>query len=120
MAGFDVMVADGDGVIFHVGEQAGEEVRGHRVDIVVIIGGVVALKAVAGIDQHDIFGTVLGADAVDIVIHGIEGIPDTSAFDIGRIEPGAVDVVGGENLQGIFSVFQAVAAGNGCDKQGRK
>ena len=54
MSGLDVVIAHSDGIVAHVGGQSREKMRGEGVHVVGIIGGVVALKTVSGVEQDDI------------------------------------------------------------------
>ena len=98
MAGLDVVVACHHGVIFHVRCHPGVDVRRHRVHIIEIVGGVVALEYVSGIDQYDVLLSDGPADAVHDILHCIKrslhAVPD-----VGGVEVGAMDVVGGEHLE---------------------
>ena len=109
MPGFYVVVAHGYGVVLHVLQQAGEQVRRYRIDIVEIVGSVVALEAVAGIYQEDISKAVGRADAVNVIVHGKERLALLAIY-VGRVEPGAMYVVGGKHREGVVPVLEPVRA----------
>ena len=109
VAGFNVVVAHGDGVVLHVFQQAREQVRRERVDIVEVVGGVVPLEAVAGVYQEDIPKAVGRTDTVDVIVHGKERLAHLAVY-VGGVEPGAVYVVGREHRKGVIAVFELVRA----------
>ena len=118
MPGLDVVVAHGDGVVLHVGHQPGEQVRGQGVYVIIVVGGVVSLQAVAGVHQKDILRPVRRAHAVYVVVHGKKGVPGAPSH-ISGVEPGAVHIVGGQHGKGIVPVPETAAAG-GQGSQGGK
>ncbi len=71
VSGLDVMVAYGHCVISHVGADLRKEVWGEGVDVIVVVGGVVSLEAVSGIEEDDLVFSGCLPDAVD---HGFDGI----------------------------------------------
>ena len=109
VAGFDVVVADRDGVIPHVSREARIEVGFLRIDVVVIVGGVVALEAVSRVDEQDVFSPGGAADAVHVVLDGEKGRARGTRHVV-FVEPAAVDVVGREEAQVIGPVFRAAGA----------
>ena len=112
MARLDVVIAHGHRVIAHIRHQAREQVRRQRIDIVVVIRRIVALEAVASVDEEDILRPVRRPDAVHIILHRHQRRP-RPAVHIGGVEPRPVDIVGGKHRQGIFPVLEGTAAGEG-------
>ena len=89
------MVAQDHCVITHVFRHAGIDMRRYCVHIIEIVGSIVPLKDVSGIQQDDVFSPRCRTDAVHHAFHGVEGflyIPP----DVGGIEIGSVNVIGGE------------------------
>ena len=119
MARLDVVIAHGHCIIPHVGHQAGKQMRCQRINIVEKIRSVVPLKAVAGIQQQDVLRTICRPDTVNIVFHRRQRRA-CPAIHIGGIEPGAMDVVGGQDGQGIFAVLERAAAGKRQEGAGGK
>ena len=115
MAGLDVVVAHRDGVVFHIGDERHEGVFAGGIDVVVVVRRVVTLQAVAGVEEED----VLRSDGVAQAVHpGVDGHQAGLvglAFDIGFVEPVAVDVTGGDDMQGV----RLRRAGKGQQKQGK-
>ena len=99
MARFDVVVPHYNGVVAHPGGQARIQVGPCRVYVIIIIGGIVALEAVAGIDKKDPLPSVRCADAVDGGTDREKGILRPLSVDIAFVEPAPVDVVGKENIK---------------------
>ena len=120
VTGLNVMVTHGNGVVTHVLNEPGEEVRGYRVYIIIIVGGVVTLQAVAGVYEQHVVKAIGRADAVNVVVHGEEGLFDIPA-GIGRVKPGAVHVVGRKDSEGVLTILQPVSAASEKDEgHGRK
>ena len=70
VGGFDVVVADADGVVVHVVKYLWRNVFRHGVDKVVVVDRRSALQDVAAVEQHDVFGSVAhGPDVVRDVSH---------------------------------------------------
>ena len=99
----DVVVADGHRIVAHVGGYPRIDVRRERVHIVEVIGRIVSLKDVAGIDEDHIVSPGDGADTVHDRFHGTERRPHPVP-DIGGIEIGSMHVIGGEKLDDIVPV----------------
>ncbi len=99
VAGLDVVVAHGHGVILHVGKQRDEGMLAFRVDIIEIIGRVVALQAVAGIQQEHVLLPDGPAEAVHPGMDGHETRLGGLALDVGLVKPVAVDVARGDDVQ---------------------
>ena len=113
MSRFHIVVADRDCIVLHVGHKPAEEVLGLGVHIVIVIAGVVALQAVAGIYKHHVFRPVGGPDAVYIIIYRHQALPG-AFLHISGIEPPAVHIVGGKQMQSVDTVLGA-AGGQGKD-----
>ena len=110
MAGFNVVVTHGNGVVLHVLDKAWEKVGRFCVDVVIVVRRIVSLKAIPCVYQKYIVHAVGLADAVYVVVHGKEGFLYATSY-IGRVEPRAVDVVGGKDGKGVFPVFETALAG---------
>ena len=121
VARLDVMVAHCDRVVAHVLDQARIDMRGQRIDVVEIIGGVVPLQAVAGIHEEDMVRPDRSSDTVHTILGGEQGLGGVRP-DVGRVEIAAMDVVGGQERQAVLPVFQGVAGGQGeqdrCQEEG--
>ena len=74
VARLDVMVAHCDRVVAHVLDQARIDMRGQRIDVVEIIGGVVPLQAVAGIHEEDMVRPDRSSDTVHTILGGEQGL----------------------------------------------
>ena len=110
MAGFNVVVAHSNGVVLHVLDKAREKMGRFCVNVVVVVCRIVSLKAVPCVYKKDVVHAVGLADAVYVVVHGKEGFLYATSY-IGRVEPRAMDVVGGKDGKGVFPVFETALAG---------
>ena len=79
------------------------------VHVVVVVGSVVPLEAVPGVDKKHILCTIGPADAVHVGIDGEKGFAGPAG--VGGIEPGAVNVVCGKDCEDVFPVAEGMAAG---------
>ncbi len=104
MARLDVVVADGDGIIAHVGSQTRIDVRGKRVYIVEVVRRVVSLKAVPGVNQQNIIRPSHRTDAVHDGLDCKERLLHSPA-DVGGIEIASMHVVGSQNLEDIVPIL---------------
>ena len=100
--GLDVVVAHGHGVVFHVGCQLDEEVLPFRVHVVVVIGGVVSLQAVAGVQEQDVLRSDGAAQAVHPGTDGHQAGLRGLSFDVRLVEPGSVDVARRDDVEGAL------------------
>ena len=114
MARLDVVVADGDGIIPHIGHQLDKKVFTLRFDVIVIIGSVVSLQAVARVEQQDVLLSDRPAKAVHPGVYGHQAGLLRLAFHVRFVEPAAVDVARGDDMQRAF------AWGTCGDKQDEK
>ena len=99
MAGLDVVVAHGHGVVFHIGDELDEGMLPFGVHVVVVIRRIVALQAVAGIEQEDVLPAHGATQAVHPGVDGHEARLVGLALDVGFVEPVAVDVSGGDDME---------------------
>ena len=81
MAGFDIVIADYCGIVFHVPCGFGIDMFGYRIDIVIIIGRIVALQDVPDIYQQHVvlpesfpFGADVGRYLCQIIIFAVDVI----------------------------------------------
>ena len=109
MSGLDVVIAYCNGVVAHVGGQSREQMRREGVHVVGIIGGVVALETVSGVEQDDIVRSEGIPVFPDYRIDRMEGVFLPSVCVAGR-EPAAVHVCCGEDIKLIITVFQLSSA----------
>ena len=88
--------------------------RGQGIDIIEIVGGIVPLEDIPGIDQDDPVGSLHSPDAVNGQVDGIQGLGQPVAR-IGRVEIVSMDVIGRKEGQAVLPVFETLAAG--CSQQ---
>jgi hypothetical protein len=112
MTGLYIVVADSDGIVSHIGNYAGEKMLALGIDIVVIVGGIVPLETVAGIDKQYVILAVGSAYAVHIAVDGHKAELGPATY-IGRVEPASVDVVGSQEMKGMDAVLRAA----GCQEK---
>ena len=103
-----VVIAHCNRIVFHILQKSWEEVRGNSVYIVEIVGGVVSLEAVSGIDEYYIFSSHTVSEAVDHLTYGHQGLFLVSVR-IGGVEPGSVYIVCGEDVESVVSILNLVA-----------
>ena len=103
------MVAHRDGIVAHVGGKAWIDMRRECVHIVEIVRGVVSLKAVSGVNQKHIVGSIRRTYTVHDSLDCIERLLHSPA-DVGGIKIGSVHVIGRQKLEHIVSVLESRTA----------
>ena len=116
-----VVVADDEGVIFHIFDHTAGQMTAFRVHVVVVIYGIVALQQVADVEKHNIVFALFGPRPVHICADGEQGFAGSVAYVKG-VEEAAVDVVCSIYVQTVFPVLRGLCrvAGANCDKDGGK
>ena len=109
MTGLDIVIADRNRLVAHIGDEAGEQVRGEGVYIIVIICRIVPLEAVPGIDQKHIVLTERVAELRHVRIDRHQGGLHRAA-NISRVEPASVYVIGRQEVELVFPVLRTVRA----------
>ena len=109
MSRFNVVVAYRDGIVPHVGGHPRVHVRLRGIHVVEIVGGIVPLEDVTGIDQNDVFLTRGRTYAIHAPCYGHQRFAGFGRR-VGGIEIGSVYVVGGEQLEGVFTIFWPAGA----------
>ena len=109
MPGFDIVVAHCYGIVSHIVHEPYEKMLGQGIDIVVIIGGLVSLKAVTGIDEQHVLRAVRLSHAVHIAVYGKKAGPCSAG--VRGIEPCRVDIVSCKYSE-IMKTVSAAAGGN--------
>ncbi len=113
MPRLDIMVSDSNGIVAQICGHAREDMRRQGIHVIEIIGSVVPLKDIASIQEDYMLPARCGPNAVYGPFDGVQRFFDPLPH-IGRIEEGAVQVVGGQDFERIGSVPRAAA---GREKQ---
>ena len=102
MSGLDVVVAQGHGIVAHTGCNAGIDVFAFSIHKIVIVGGIVALKDVSGVEKQHIFAAAGLPETVHIALHRHEGVL-LAGRGVGVVEKAAVNISRCYNLEFLFT-----------------
>ena len=100
----DVVIAHNYGVIPKIRHQSREKVRSGCLYVIIIVSGVVALEAVAGIDEKYICGSIHPAYAIKDRLKRHQARPCRFSRYVRSVKPGTVNVASGKDVEFVRAV----------------